>query len=161
VLITKLKLWAVVILHLATIFMNFAAFFALIYFCNTNEDPWYRDVQVFQAWPICSVILFLSFARGLECPITRLENYYRRELKMPEIKGFIKHYVIKPYISTRRKISKLFKKKKSVDSLQRGDIMYGQDGNPIGIVMENGVNNSTGHIERVCETWKTVDEILR
>lgn len=43
--------------------------------------------------PILGLILHLGFSRTLECPWTRLENYYRRKCDKPQIKTFIGHFL--------------------------------------------------------------------
>ena len=47
--------------------------------------------------PLSAWIMHLSFSRVLECPYTRIENYLRRKLGLPEITTFISHYYKKPY----------------------------------------------------------------
>jgi len=46
--------------------------------------------------PIFTWIMHLTLNR-LDCPYTRLENYLRRKLELPEITTFISHYYKKPY----------------------------------------------------------------
>ena len=41
--------------------------------------------------PICAWIMHLGFSRTLDCPWTRLENYYRSKTGRKEIGGFISH----------------------------------------------------------------------
>ena len=41
--------------------------------------------------PICAWIMHLGFNRTLDCPWTRLENYYRSRTGREEIGGFISH----------------------------------------------------------------------
>jgi hypothetical protein len=41
--------------------------------------------------PICAWIMHLGFSRTLDCPWTRLENYYRSRTGREEIGGFISH----------------------------------------------------------------------
>jgi len=41
--------------------------------------------------PLCAWIMHLAFSRTLECPWTRLENYYRSKTGRKEIGGFISH----------------------------------------------------------------------
>jgi len=45
--------------------------------------------------PLLAWILYLGFSKVLDCPFTRLENYLRRKLNLPEIKTFLKHYYLK------------------------------------------------------------------
>lgn len=78
--------------HWIVIVGNLSAFFILPF-----ATSWYV------ALPIMSYIGLLTFSRVLDCPLTRLENKIRKQLGMPEIKGFISHYLIKPYVRNRRK----------------------------------------------------------
>jgi len=41
--------------------------------------------------PICAWIMHLAFSRTLDCPWTRVENYYRSKTGRREIGGFISH----------------------------------------------------------------------
>ena len=41
--------------------------------------------------PICAWIMHLTFSRTLDCPWTRVENYYRSKTGRREIGGFISH----------------------------------------------------------------------
>ena len=43
------------------------------------------------SFPICAWIMHLTFSRTLDCPWTRLENYYRSKTGRKEIGGFISH----------------------------------------------------------------------
>ena len=45
--------------------------------------------------PIIGWIMYLAFSRVLDCPWTRLENYYRQKCGKPKIRTFIGHYIIK------------------------------------------------------------------
>ena len=53
-----------------------------------KEPPWV-------SLPLVGWIMYLGFSRVLDCPYTRLENYLRRKLDLPEIKTFLKHYYLK------------------------------------------------------------------
>ena len=53
-----------------------------------KEPPWV-------SLPLLAWILYLGFSKVLDCPFTRLENYLRRKLNLPEIKTFLKHYYLK------------------------------------------------------------------
>ena len=53
-----------------------------------KEPPWV-------SLPLVGWIMYLGFSRVLDCPYTRLENYLRRKLNLPEIKTFLKHYYLK------------------------------------------------------------------
>ena len=46
--------------------------------------------------PLCSWIIHLGCTRN-DCPLTKLENHFRKKLLFPQIKGFISHYYKKPY----------------------------------------------------------------
>ena len=46
--------------------------------------------------PLLSWIGYLAFSRVLDCPWTRLENYYRSKCGHEEIKTFIGHNIVKP-----------------------------------------------------------------
>ena len=50
-------------------------------------EPFYISIPM-SAW-----IMHLGWSRVLECPWTRVENYYRRKLGMREIKTFIGYYI--------------------------------------------------------------------
>lgn len=79
-------LWlALVGVHHAVVWGNVAAFFVLPF-----VQPWHT------ALPLCSVILLLTFARGVECPLTTWENAARQQLGWPTIKAFIGHYYTWP-----------------------------------------------------------------
>ena len=52
-----------------------------------KEPPWV-------SLPLVGWIMYLGFSRVLDCPYTRLENYLRRKLNLPEIKTFLKHYYL-------------------------------------------------------------------
>ena len=65
--------------HLAVL-----GFIAAIPLVIVNEPFWI-------SLPIVGWILHLMFGR-LACPYTRLEDWLRRKLDMPEIKLFLRHY---------------------------------------------------------------------
>ena len=46
---------------------------------------------IYVSLPICAWIMHLGFSRTLDCPWTRLENYYRSKTGRKEIGGFISH----------------------------------------------------------------------
>jgi len=91
----KVLLAFTVISHWTLIFGNITAFVILPFFTS-----WYI------ALPLMSYIGLLTFSRVLDCPLTRFENKLRRSLNMPEVKGFIGYYLIKPYVRYRRSIRK-------------------------------------------------------
>lgn len=88
----NLKLFGLVTLHWLIVFANLVSFIILPFL-----TPWYI------ACPLMTWIGLLSCSRVLDCPLTRYENKIRRELGKPEIKGFIRHYVLVPYVRNRRK----------------------------------------------------------
>ena len=100
----KLTLW--VALHWFVVLGNFFAFFILAYqgFHPDQTIPWYVSL------PLCTFIAVISFSRVLDCPLTAMENKMRRDLGLPPIKAFIKHYFLKPYIRRKRKYLKKRKK---------------------------------------------------
>jgi hypothetical protein len=91
-----IKLHIVVIFHHAVVLMNIAAFAVLAF-----TTPWYI------ACPLMTWIAMLSSSRVLDCPLTKYENKLRRGLGKPEIRGFIKHYLIKPYMRGKIRVKKL------------------------------------------------------
>ena len=80
----RVILQAIVLVHSSVIVTNAIAFFVLPF-----ATEWYVYI------PTMSSILFLTLARGIECPLTRLENYYRRKIGMNRIGGFVGHYFIR------------------------------------------------------------------
>lgn len=52
--------------------------------------PWYV------ALPLLSFIVWVSFSRVADCPLTRLENKLRRRLGKSEIGGYISYYIVRP-----------------------------------------------------------------
>ena len=99
----KLTLW--VLLHWLVVIGNFSAFFILAYqgFHPSQIIPWYISL------PICTFIVIISFSRVLDCPLTAMENKIRKQVGLPPIKAFIKHYFIRPYV--KRRYSKRKKRK--------------------------------------------------
>lgn len=82
----RVILCAVITLHSTMVWANICSFFLIPFL-----EPWYV------AAPIMSLILLLTFSRVLDCPLTTLENYYRKKLGMRRIGGFVGHYFIKPW----------------------------------------------------------------
>ncbi len=76
----------VVATHFAVIIGHVVALLIIPFYC-----PWYL------ALPVCGYIVNLMLQPG-ECVLTRIEDWIRRSLNMPEIKLFIKHYVVKPIL---------------------------------------------------------------
>ena len=91
----KLTLW--VLVHWGIVLGNLSAFFILAYqgFHPSQTVPWYV------ALPLCTFIAVISFSRVLDCPLTAIENKLRKEVGLPPIKAFIKHYFIRPYAKLR------------------------------------------------------------
>ena len=82
--IYKLLFHFVVVTHHIGLFCLVASVPLLI----IKEPPWV-------SLPLVGWIMYLGFSRVLDCPYTRLENYLRRKLDLPEIKTFLKHYYLK------------------------------------------------------------------
>jgi len=80
----KLLFYLVVVIHHIGLFCLVASVPLLI----IKEPPWV-------SLPLLAWILYLGFSKVLDCPFTRLENYLRRKLNLPEIKTFLKHYYLK------------------------------------------------------------------
>jgi hypothetical protein len=80
------SLCVLVLFHAGIIVTNTLAFFVL---------PFAADW--FVAVPCMSAVLFLTFARGITCPLTDLENNLRKRVGMKRIGGFMGHYFIKPW----------------------------------------------------------------
>ena len=79
------SLYVLVVFHGLIVGANILAFFILPF-----GTRWYEAI------PLMSIILLLTFSRRLECPLTRLENYLRRKLGMKRIGGFVGHYFVRP-----------------------------------------------------------------
>jgi len=82
--------YGIVALHWIVIIGNLTAFLILPFI----EPFWI-------ALPIMSFIALITFSKELVCPLTMLENRFRKSAGQPEIKAFIRHYLIKPW---RRKV---------------------------------------------------------
>jgi hypothetical protein len=72
-----------VLIHIGIVVLNAVSFFVLPF-----KEPWYVAV------PCVSVIFFLTFNRGT-CPLTSLENFFRKKLGLPQIRGFVGHYILR------------------------------------------------------------------
>ena len=79
-------LCAIITFHSTMVWANACSFFLIPFL-----EPWYV------AAPIMSLILLLSFSKVLDCPLTTLENHYRKKLGLKRIGGFVGHYIIKPW----------------------------------------------------------------
>jgi len=80
----KLLFYFVVITH----HLGFLGFIISVPLLIIKEPPWV-------SLPLLAWIMYLGFSKVLDCPYTRLENYLRRKLNLPEIKTFLKHYYLK------------------------------------------------------------------
>ena len=97
----NLKLLIVVLFHHAVVIGNFSAFFILAVQGFTPWGfPWYV------ALPLCTFITLVTFSKVLDCPMTRYENKLRVEVGKPEIRGFVKHYIMRPYARFRYNLKK-------------------------------------------------------
>ena len=110
----NLKLLIVVLIHHAVVIGNLSAFFILAF---QGFTPW--GVSWYIALPLCTFITLVSFSKVLDCPMTRYENKLRAEVGKPEIRGFMKHYIMRPYARFRynlKKAKRAREEKKSSDS---------------------------------------------
>ena len=87
----RILLVALVVLHLAVIFVNLAAFFLVPFMSCFFDIPFW--FSVFITVPIQSIVVFLAFNRN-PCPLTVWENAIREKLNLRKIGGFIGHYII-------------------------------------------------------------------
>jgi hypothetical protein len=90
---TRVALILVVLLHFYIVIVNCIAFLVLPIVTTwvLNIPFWYTILLI---TPIESVIIYLAFNRA-PCPLTNLENRYRSQLNMPEVKGFISYYLVR------------------------------------------------------------------
>ena len=88
----RFLLWVVVIVHFYVVLANVIAFVVLPFSFAYFDMPFWLFALLIT--PIESIIITLIFAR-FQCPMTRLENYFRRKLKMNEISGFIGYYILR------------------------------------------------------------------
>jgi len=79
------------ILLVLTIAFHYVVFVAFLLTCVLSifNMPWYL------ALTLDALIFRVVFSRA-ECPLTSLENYYRRKLLIDDSKGFLKDYIINP-----------------------------------------------------------------
>ena len=97
----NLKLLVVVLVHHVVVIGNFSAFFILAF---QGFTPY--GVSWYVALPLCSFIVLISFSKVLDCPMTHYENKLRREVGKQEIRGFMKHYILRPYARFRYNLKK-------------------------------------------------------
>jgi hypothetical protein len=110
----NLKLLLVVLIHHAVVLGNFSAFFILAF---QGFTPY--GISWYLALPLCTFIILVTFSKVLDCPMTRYENKLRRDVGKPEIRGFVKHYIIRPWVRFRYNLKKAKNAKeetKSTDS---------------------------------------------
>lgn len=91
-MLTRLKLIAVVVLHLYVILANLIAFFVLPFTWLIMGWPFWFTILL--VTPLESIIIYLTFNRQ-PCPLTHWENDLRKQLGMRPIGGFFGHYIIK------------------------------------------------------------------
>jgi|3_EtaG_2_1085321.scaffolds.fasta_scaffold105684_1 hypothetical protein len=90
----KFFLISLVVFHFVIILGNLLAIFLLPFL-----TPWYVAI------PLISLIINLNFT-PTKCPLTMLEDSLRRSMKMPEVKLFIRYYIILPYRKWKKKKKK-------------------------------------------------------
>ena len=56
------------------------------------KAPWYISI------PLLSWFVNAAIGQGWICPVTAVENRYRKKVGYPQIDTFVKHYYIKPYM---------------------------------------------------------------
>ncbi len=80
----KTMLFAVIASHMIILAIDLVAIFVLPFIA-----PWYIAV------PIITLIVNLMFS-PVSCPLTRLECRMRRSMNYPEVRFFIKYYLLDP-----------------------------------------------------------------
>ena len=74
-----------------------------------------EDVALWYIYlPLITFIGVITFSRTIDCPLTNLENKIRKKLNLEPIQGFLKHYTLKPYARTKRKLFSMRSKRKRV-----------------------------------------------
>ncbi len=80
-------LWMLIAgVHHVMVLGNLASFFVLPF-----QAPWYL------AFPACFAIIWVVCS-PTDCAVTKWENFARANLGWPPIKGFVKHYYVKPVL---------------------------------------------------------------
>lgn len=79
-----ISFYILVIVHIILIILVLASFLILPFYA-----PWYI------ATPVMVFIWFFSTTK-VECHLTNLENYMRKNLGLKKIGGFVGHYFLKP-----------------------------------------------------------------
>jgi len=86
-LLDYILLYSVIISHHLYIVLFIASLPVMII-----KAPWYISI------PLCSWFLNAAIGQGWICPMTAIENRYRKKVGHPQIDTFVKHYYIKPYM---------------------------------------------------------------
>lgn len=91
-----ISFYALVVIHIILVVMVIVSFFVLPFL-----SPWYIAV------PCMTFIWFFSTTQ-VECKLTNLENWMRKQLGLKKIGGFVGHYFMKPAkILWHKKLSKI------------------------------------------------------
>jgi len=99
-----IRLIILVTIHLFIVVGNIISFFIFVFIGFGSVLGFNVELPIWPVCLVCSTIVFnLCFLRQ-NCECTKWENDIRRELNMPEIKGFIKHYILKNVVRIRRKL---------------------------------------------------------
>lgn len=77
------KLRLLIAAHFILVVMNAISFFIIIIL-----EPWWV------AFPLCTFIGWVTLTRSV-CPLTAIENKWRKEEGLREIGGFVGHYMFK------------------------------------------------------------------
>ncbi|MFL2673196.1 MAG: DUF2784 family protein [Dehalococcoidia bacterium] len=86
-LIDYILLYSVIISHHLYIILFIASLPVMII-----KAPWYISI------PLLSWFVNAAIGQGWICPVTAVENRYRKKVGYPQIDTFVKHYYIKPYM---------------------------------------------------------------
>tara|TARA_B100001250_G_scaffold369604_1_gene353195 strand:+ start:50 stop:379 length:330 start_codon:yes stop_codon:yes gene_type:complete len=86
-LIDYILLYSVIISHHIYIILFIASLPVMII-----KAPWYISI------PLLSWFVNAAIGQGWICPVTAVENRYRKKVGYPQIDTFVKHYYIKPYM---------------------------------------------------------------
>lgn len=81
-IILRLLLWLLVISHHLALWM-----------ITLSVPLLFLKEPIWISLPLSAWVMHLGCTR-LNCPLTRYENYLRRNLGMPEIETFLRHYYV-------------------------------------------------------------------
>lgn len=95
-----LKLYCIVTSHMTVVVGNIVGFFVLAYQGFMDLLGYQHVVHWAVALACCSFIFFVSTSTE-ECYLTKIENRIRASLGLQPIKGFVKHYLVKPAVQIR------------------------------------------------------------